>query len=103
MENKNWTTIGFAFVMGILLGGLLTGHSGEVTNVNTNMVNTEQHSKTDLNHASLEEIEMLPGVGKTKAEDIIENRPYKSKGELLGKHIVGKETFRKIQEEVEVK
>jgi DNA uptake protein ComE-like DNA-binding protein len=53
-------------------------------------------AKCDLNSASKEELMKLSGVDDATAEKIIADRPFKSKGELVSKGIVTKETYAKI-------
>jgi len=53
--------------------------------------------KLDLNSASKEELMKLPGVGEATAEKIVEGRPYKGKGDLLTKKIVGRSVYGKIR------
>lgn len=60
-----------------------------------------QNSKTlDINTATSEELQELPGIGTTIAEKIIKNRPYKSANDLVDKKIVNKGVFEKIKSEI---
>ena len=54
----------------------------------------------NINTASPGELDALPGVGKTTAEKIIDNRPFGSVDELLSKKIVGKKVFEEIKDKV---
>ena len=56
--------------------------------------------KTDINSASKEELQKLPGVGDATADKIIAGRPFKTKAELLSKGIVTKAEFAKISAHV---
>src|SRR5271157_1469768 len=42
----------------------------------------------DINSASAADLQALPGIGDKRAADIIKNRPYKGKDELVQKKII---------------
>lgn len=50
----------------------------------------------NINSASAQELEKLPGIGPVTAGKIIAGRPYTSIDELLVKKVVGRSTYEKI-------
>lgn len=51
----------------------------------------------NLNSATIEELDQLPGVGQVTANKIISSRPYSTLEELLTKKVVNKGIFEKIK------
>jgi competence protein ComEA len=69
------------------------------TNINWEGGNLENSiNKININQATAEELETLPGIGKLTAQKIIKNRPYQTIDELLTKKVISKSTFEKIKD-----
>jgi competence protein ComEA len=57
----------------------------------------------DINSASADELKALKGIGEADAKKIVENRPYKTKDELVEKKVVPKATYDKIRDQIVAK
>ncbi|VVA44575.1 Competence protein ComEA helix-hairpin-helix repeat protein [Candidatus Roizmanbacteria bacterium] len=58
---------------------------------------TDNNQLININSATIEELDQLPGVGQVTANKIIVNRPYSSIEELVVKKTVNKGVFEKIK------
>jgi DNA uptake protein ComE-like DNA-binding protein len=54
----------------------------------------------DINSASLQELEALPGIGDAYSRKIVEGRPYRGKNELVDKQIIPEATYEKIKNRI---
>ena len=61
---------------------------------------SRETSKIDLNTATKEELDALPGIGAANAQKIIDGRPYKSKSDLERKGILSSSAYAKIKDKV---
>ena len=56
--------------------------------------------KIDINSASKDELEKLPGIGPATSQKIIDGRPYRGKNDLVTKKIVSKSEYEKIKDQI---
>jgi DNA uptake protein ComE-like DNA-binding protein len=61
---------------------------------------TAAAEKLDINSASKEQLDALPGIGETYAQKIIDNRPYRTKRDLVIKKIIPQSTYEKIKDQI---
>ncbi len=52
----------------------------------------------DINSATKEQLEKLPGIGQAYSEKIIKGRPYARKDQLVSKNIIPQSTYDKIKD-----
>ena len=59
-----------------------------------------QSGLVDINSASAEELDKLPGVGPARAKAIIANRPYNGKDDLTQRKIIPANVYSQIKDKI---
>jgi len=54
----------------------------------------------DINSATQEQLETLPGIGEAYAQKIVAGRPYSRKDQLVSKSVIPQATYDKIKDSI---
>ncbi len=73
-----------------------------VGDMNISPTSVTNNQLININNATIEELDQLPGIGQVTANKIITNRPYFTLEELITKKVVNMGAFEKIKELVSI-
>jgi competence protein ComEA len=83
-----------------LLVGLGLAQSNKPTASKRSQSTGAKTQLLDLNSATKDQLDALPGIGDVYAQKIIDGRPYRSKDELVRRKIIPAATYVKMKDKV---
>lgn len=70
------------------------------TTTGSSTASSKKSALIDINSASADELDSLPGIGPVMAQKIITGRPYRAKTDLLTRKIIPQSAYEKIKGQI---
>jgi len=99
MTRKLITRIFFALFALSLISGM-AGAQAAKTPAKAPTTAAANADLLDINSATKEQLEALPGIGDAYSQKIIDGRPYAKKTDLVRKKVVPQATYNKIKDKI---
>jgi DNA uptake protein ComE-like DNA-binding protein len=102
MKLKRILPVIMALLLSASLGMAQTSGSAGSTKSATKAAKstTPRSQRIDINTATKDQLDALPGIGSTYAQKIIDGRPYNAKNDLVRRNIVPQSTYDQIKDQI---
>jgi len=103
MASKFMNRLFIAIFVLSLIGGMAVAQSSMPSDKATTAKSAAKSASgklVDINSATKDQLEALPGIGPAYSQKIIDGRPYAKKTDLLNKKIVPAATYEKIKGQI---
>jgi competence protein ComEA len=82
----------------LMLGVSVAVSHPQTSSTATKQATTSASNLVDINSATKEQLDALPGIGAAYSQKIIDNRPYAKKTDLVKKKVIPQATYNKIKD-----